>query len=96
MILVKIELHSAVTGKITEIGRMKIVNIGGTTTRGNYLAHIMRRGTLTKPSKTVNIENYPRLSYSVWELVRRVLESGAKTPRQVPVEPSDDLAEEDS
>ncbi len=77
MIIVKIELMSAITGKSTEIGRMHISNEGKFTdekkTRCNYIAQIMRRGTI-KPLKTTIIENYPRAAYSVWELVRRVLE----------------------
>lgn len=99
MILVKIELHSARTGKVTEIGRMKIINAGdGSTTRGNYVAQIMRRGTPNHVQKTVEIFNYPRLSYTVWELVRRVLhynQKGATLAALPPPEPSDDLSEED-
>ena len=77
MIIVKIELHSALSGAVTEIGRMHISNEGKFTddkkTKCNYIAQIMRRGTLT-PLKSTIVESYPRASYSVWELVRRVLE----------------------
>ncbi len=74
MIIVKIELHSAISGRITEIGRMRICNDGnGTPTRGNYNVEIMRRGTVNKVQKRGSVGNYPRLAYSVWELVRRAL-----------------------
>lgn len=76
MIVVKIELHSAVTGKVSEIGRMVLSNDGGgSRTRGNYNIQVMRRGTTDKVQKHGFIANYPRLAYSVWELIRRALET---------------------
>lgn len=76
MIVVKIELHSAITGKVSEIGRMLIVNDGtGTHKRGNYNVGIMRRGTIKTVQKRGRVQEYPRLSYTVWELVRRSLMS---------------------
>ncbi len=79
MLEVTIRLRSARTGDATEIGRIHIANQGtGTKTRGNYVAHIMRKGTQDKPQATVEIHDYPRLAYSVWELVRRVLNTSKK------------------
>jgi hypothetical protein len=88
VIVVKIELHSAVTGKVTEIGRAYIANDGnGTAARGNYNAAICRRGTTAQPSsyktamgnerpaRTGRVENFPRKSYNVWRLVSRALRS---------------------
>lgn len=74
MIIVKIELHSAITGRVTEIGRMRLCNDGTSdnATRGAYNVEVMRRGT-DKVQKRGRVENYPRLAYSVWELVRRAL-----------------------
>lgn len=85
MIVVKVELHSAVTGKVSEIGRAYFANIGGTRTRGDYGVAVCRRGTSEVPStdwscgtgplptREGKVENYPRLSYSVWRLIIRGL-----------------------
>lgn len=74
MIVVKVELHSAITGKVTEIGRALIVNDGtGTKDRGNYTINIMRKGSKNIVQKQSVVKNYPRLSYPVWELIRRAL-----------------------
>lgn len=44
MIVVKVELHSAITGKVSEIGRMEICNTGeGTSEVGEYSVCLMRR-----------------------------------------------------
>lgn len=77
MLVIKIELHSANTGKVTEIGRANIINNGtGTSKRGNYDVEIMRRGTTDKVQRRGSVTDYPRLSYTVWELVRRALVAG--------------------
>lgn len=77
MLVVRIELHSAITGKVTEIGRMHIINTDtGTQKRGNYDVEIMRRGTTDKVQRRGSVTDYPRLSYTVWELVRRALVAG--------------------
>lgn len=39
MLVVRVELHSAVTGNVTEIGRMVIANVGGTQQVGDYRVH---------------------------------------------------------
>jgi hypothetical protein len=44
VIVVKVELHSAITGEVTEIGRMLIANTGGTKKRGDYTAKVLRLG----------------------------------------------------
>ena len=77
MIVVKVELHSAVTGKVSEIGRMHICNDGKTTntdpSRGDYIVEIMREGTNNKVQRRGMVRDYPRLPHTVWELVRRAL-----------------------
>ena len=42
MIVVKVELHSAITGQISELARMHICNIGGTATKGDYHSAALR------------------------------------------------------
>jgi hypothetical protein len=81
MIVVKIELHSARTGKVTELGRMLITNDGTSDNpdRGNYDIKLGRKGqdstleVYQKPFKIARIENYPRKSYPVWELIKRAV-----------------------
>src|SRR5687767_6591261 len=79
MILVKIELHSARTGKITTLGQMRISNDGIASShnpkRGDYIVELFRKGSTTKVQRKALVRDYPRLSYTVWELVRRSLEA---------------------
>ncbi|MFZ4687884.1 MAG: hypothetical protein ACOYLS_01470 [Polymorphobacter sp.] len=78
MIVVRVELWSAITGDKTELARMHISNIGGTARRGDYAGETLRgrsrdaldrglvqhRGTVT---------NHPRLDLHVWHLVAKML-----------------------
>ncbi len=74
MIIVTIELQSAITNKRSKLGVMHICNDGtGTVKRGNYFAHIMRKGSWNKPVRLGKVKDYPRASYSVWRLVMRAL-----------------------
>lgn len=82
MLVVKIELHSAITGQVTEIGKMIIANDGtGTREVGNYDVRLGRRGVQElskiyhKPSRRGRVLEYRRLSKSVWELVSKALKS---------------------
>lgn len=78
MIIVKVELHSARTGQITELGRAHISNTGDNPshpTRGDYLIELFRKGSTTKVQRKGLLRDYPRNSYTVWELVRRCLET---------------------
>lgn len=79
MIVVKLELHSAITGEVSEIGRTVIYNTGEHTdpTLGNYGVAVCRRGSTNwkKPQRSGTVSNYPRLSYNVWRLVARALRS---------------------
>jgi hypothetical protein len=78
MIVIRVELHSVVTRKVTEIARMHISNIGGSRQVGHYHAKIYRgrsseqlsHGTVQRQG---SIRNYPRLSLHVWHLVARAL-----------------------
>lgn len=72
MILVKLELHSAITGKVTPLGTMVIANDGtGSRESGNYIAGLVskdgRRGRQAK------IAGHRRLSLSIWVLVAKAL-----------------------
>ena len=81
MLIIKIELHSAVTGKVTTIAAGKIVNTGtGTPTRGNY--RIDLRDAAGRPWKTGTVEGFPRKRLLAWDLLYRALEKlvGKRNP----------------
>lgn len=75
MLVVKVELHHATQpGKITEIARMHICNVGGTADKRNYLARILRgRSTEDLNKATVNrtgeFQNFPSERVHVWNLI---------------------------
>ena len=82
MLVVKIELWSAVTGAETELGRMYLANDGTARdpAKGNYDVKVARKGSKEyeswneiKTTRTGRVENYPRLSYNVWRLITRAL-----------------------
>lgn len=78
MIVVRVELHSAITGKVSELARMHICNVGGTATKGDYHCETLRGRSKADLDKRVqqrvgNVMNYPRLAIHVWHLVARSL-----------------------
>jgi len=82
MIVVKVELHSAITGHIINLGTAIIANVGGSETLGNYKAQAYRKGTEIetlyqrrdiKPIRNGSVENHKRLSEPVWNLVWKAL-----------------------
>lgn len=85
MLVVKVELWSAVTGEREELSRMYIANKGdsGVPKRGNYKVAVCRKGVKTCPwyedapaaVREGEVLDYPRLSYSVWRLVTKALKS---------------------
>jgi len=73
MLIVKIELHSAVTGQITTLATGKIINTGtGSPTQGNYLIEL--RDAAGRIWKTGHIEKFPRKRLLAWDLLHRALE----------------------
>ena len=87
MIVIRVELHSAITGKVKEIGRVVIDNIGGTRTRGNYRCRAYRAGSRLTAGLEKNVirrgavADHARLAEPVWNLVAKALEAmgyGAK------------------
>lgn len=83
MLVVKIEVHSAIDGRVEEIGRTYIANDGtGTPARGNYNVAVCRRGNTGIPEtiggmeaavRTGRVLDYHRNSYNVWRLISRAL-----------------------
>lgn len=76
MIVVKVELHSAITGEVTEIGRMNIINDGtGDADVGNYNVLLMRRGTTRRVQRGGRVEGHSRKSLPIWALVSKALKA---------------------
>lgn len=88
MLVVKVELHSAITREITEIARMTIVNDGtGTGRWGNYVGTVFRGRSKSQFDKqtimrTKNLNNWPRLDFHVWNLVSKMLKEMGYTKGQ--------------
>lgn len=88
MLVIRVELHSAITGKISEVARMIIANDGtGTRTRGNYWGRsakgVIQNDHMIPPAimhdcrkmDEGKVENYARNSLHVWNLLARMLKS---------------------
>lgn len=72
MLVVKIELHSAITGQITTIAAGTICNTGtGSHTQGNY--RIELRDAAGRRWRTGHIEGFPRKRLLAWDLLYRAL-----------------------
>jgi hypothetical protein len=77
MIVVRVELHSARTGEVTELARMHISNIAVASASGvrfDYLAEVFRgrsKQRLDKLSRNriTTVQNWPRDALHVWNLV---------------------------
>lgn len=89
MLVVKVELHSAIDGSMSEIARMVIAN-DGTSWDANYghydcvalrgrsaetFDKAMRTGLAWQQERQARVENYPRKRAHVWNLVRRALDA---------------------
>lgn len=83
MIVVRVELwHAREPGKVTELARMEIANAGERSTlnknRGDYeVRTLFGRGKDSLDKRTTHrsarVENSPRLSLHVWNLVAEAL-----------------------
>jgi len=73
MLVVRIELHSAVTDGVSTIATGVIVNTGtGSPTQGNY--RIELRDAAGRRWKSGHIEGFPRKRLLAWDLLYRALE----------------------
>lgn len=84
MIIVRVELLSAITGKSTELARMTICNDGtGDARKGNYDGKALRGrerydyGDFLNavPIRAGRVEKYARTTQHVWNLVSKMLQS---------------------
>ncbi len=84
MLAVTIQLISAVTGKVSTLGRMYIANDGtGTKTHSDYDVAVCRKGSFDLPSpmsvggakatRTGKVTGYAREAFNVWRLIARAV-----------------------
>lgn len=80
MLVIKVELHSAITGKISLLNTILIDNIGGTKSRGNYRVRSFRKGVdvvatraRTGLLREGQVLDHPRLSQPVGNLLVKAL-----------------------
>lgn len=82
VIIVRVELWSAVTGQVSELARMSIDNIGGDIRHGDYRVRTLRgrsKEALDKALISNNVQRegkvirHARLSEHVWNLVAKAL-----------------------
>lgn len=73
MIVVKIELHNANNGEISEIGRMTVCNVGGSNRLGTYSVDVEPDTFYGAPRLTGKFGDYQRLAKPVWSLVAHAL-----------------------
>jgi len=94
MIIVRVELHSAITRKVTEIARMKICNTGGSVERGDYYVATLRGRSREQLDRAVvtregDVNDYPRQAIHVWHLVARALVAMGYAGKELRAEPAD-------
>lgn len=76
MIVIRVELWSAVTGKKTLLTRVNIINDGtGSDLHGRYLVESTHRGTEDKILRAAVVERHPRKSAPVLTLLRKALQA---------------------
>lgn len=78
MIVIRVELWSAITGAKTELARMHICNVGGTENLGNYDCETLRGRSTEDLDRAVvqrrcQVRGHPKLSQHVWHLVAKAL-----------------------
>ncbi len=96
MLVIKIELHSVVDGRVEELGRMYVANDGtGTASSSNYDVAVCRKGNTGIPenigglemaSRTGRVLDYSRKSYNVWRLISRALLAAFPEERKTKLE----------
>lgn len=81
MLIVRIELHHAVTNMVSDLGTLSICNNGtGTAELGNYeaaLRAVLQNGGGTLVVPAIRVENHDR-SQHVWKLVQAVLNAALR------------------
>ncbi|MBD59042.1 MAG: hypothetical protein CL808_02825 [Citromicrobium sp.] len=85
MLVVRVELWSAIDGSKQELARMVIDNTGGSEQLGNYRARTLRGRSASALDRAMSpplavtregsVHGHPRLREHVWNLVAKALRS---------------------
>lgn len=77
MIIIRVEVWSAITGKVTEIARMKIANTGTSKSvkLGDYEGYVLRKPAFTHRTRKGSVKGHRRQDLPVWSLVGKMLKS---------------------
>ena len=76
MLVIRVELHSAITGQVKEIARMTIANTRKNEDhpeKGDYVGKIYKSPKFQAVIRRGEVFNHSRLYYSVWTLVGKML-----------------------
>lgn len=75
MIVIKVELHSAITGKITELGKMHIANDGTSKDPnvGHYIGGVFRKGSTNQIIRRSSVQGHRRKDKVIWNLIAKML-----------------------
>jgi len=78
MIVIRVELWSAITGQKTELGRMHLWNDGSEPSQklGNYEGRVLRAPKFDPtgtPVRAGKVKGYRKLDRPVWDLVTEML-----------------------
>lgn len=76
MIVIKVELHSAITNKVTILGKMVLTNDGtGDQFTGNYNGSIYRKSDFRTVTRSARVEGHKRKTEVIWVLVAKMLKN---------------------
>lgn len=75
MIVIKVELHSARTGKVSQLGEMHICNDGTSTDPaiGNYESRVMRKPDFRTVTRHGKVSHWRRNDKTIWHLIGALL-----------------------
>lgn len=83
MLRITIELIPFGLGKPQHLGTLHLANDGtGTQDRGNYDGTLFTKTGAKMPQRVVRVEDWPRQSRPVWELVIEALQSAGYSARR--------------
>lgn len=104
MIVVNVELHSAITGKVTTLYKMIVANKASSRDPkvGDYVAYVGRRGEENirriheKPVRTAEVTGHRRQALPVLNLIGKIIEAlGYHSVKPAPEEHGSWWTEED-
>lgn len=76
MIKITVELHSAISGKITKLGEMDIYNTGEKAGHINdYAGRVLRKPDYKIITRTGMVVNHDKINKTIWHLIAKMLKN---------------------